>query len=903
VHTLQLKKLASATEADEDDFADFDLGDGDDDAFGSTIKGLPQTLLFAGGSGSPDTPKAARTTITMGNMSNTGTISNMGTISSSGSLRSITATVMGQGPTGVGTITRLGSKAAAPNLAVGSVRARARAIEKQWEADVDFGTIGAIGTGNGNGGSSNAMRLKLPVLAPAKKAAMPDANALDDLDDLDFDDDDQATLKAGATLKAMLPPPRIRNGSGGGTIKASKSAPVIVRPADIPAEDLETDLVLPLNLRNLTLATQSQPRAVRPRQSMSSVATDWDSPSTSNSAGRFSWGDESARHGRNSETSMTSLSDGGPPEKKDDACDDEEDDYEADLVIPSFFASRQTAVLNQLLDKKRKQQFAPPPPQKLQLDTVHGGDDSFEDGLVFDNPRTDLSHKRLEKNRRMRTVTVPVPFTLGADRKGKAPAVAAALGRQSPSAPPVPPIPRETASLGRATGRTLSAGSASGRETRSRPTSPLILMREQPARAPSRNRNRIPASYMSPPPVPPVPTTTPSRLEPNTPSRLRHQKSFHHLPPPPSPTLVRKQSLASLQDAIAAGHVRPESELGHYDARHKPGGSRLTQPTTSSLAKMRPPLPPAAAQLRPTRVRQMEMTRRTRHWGDGTELEGIEDLRVDPPTRSITPSYPKLGRKSLDKSPAAPTKDTEPRKKSGSKPRRQRQPAMLIKNLGAVDKKKVVGEMTWNPQTLRWEGNEAVLRDFDTVASSARPALITHFSGAGTSAPHSPQAGGGAVRIVGDMKFDPEKMCWVSLLPPGEDEPDPFEGMADDEDDLGAGMARGWASGGSGTLTRASGKLVSIGIGASAPSSTRFVSESGISIATTAASWEDRRLPPAGAEVPPELVAECREAEERHRREMRGWTLRPAQSASDLRDRERREEKRLWELRKLALRT
>jgi hypothetical protein len=146
-------------------------------------------------------------------------------------------------------------------------------------------------------------------------------------------------------------------------------------------------------------------------------------------------------------------------------------------------------------------------------------------------------------------------------------------------------------------------------------------------------------------------------------------------------------------------------------------------------------------------------------------------------------------------------------------------------------------------------------------------------------------------------------MCWVSLLPPGEDEPDPFEGMADDEDDLGAGMARGWASGGSGTLTRASGKLVSIGIGASAPSSTRFVSESGISIATTAASWEDRRLPPAGAEVPPELVAECREAEERHRREMRGWTLRPAQSASDLRDRERREEKRLWELRKLALRT
>jgi len=204
--------------------------------------------------------------------------------------------------------------------------------------------------------------------------------------------------------------------------------------------------------------------------------------------------------------------------------------------------------------------------------------------------------------------------------------------------------------------------------------------------------------------------------------------------------------------------------------------------------------------------------------------------------------------------------------------------------------------MTWNPQTLRWEGNEAILRDFDTVASSARPALITHYTG---SAPHSPLTGGTApaVRIVGDMKFDPEKMCWVSLLPPEEDEPDPFEGMADDEDETGL----------RGTITRVSGrKLVSIGMsGSSAPSapSTRFVSESTHSIATTSASWEDRTLPQVGTEISPELWAECRDAEERHRREMRGWTLRPAQGTSDHRDRERREEKRLWEVRNLALRS
>ena len=42
----------------------------------------------------------------------------------------------------------------------------------------------------------------------------------------------------------------------------------------------------------------------------------------------------------------------------------------------------------------------------------------------------------------------------------------------------------------------------------------------------------------------------------------------------------------------------------------------------------------------------------------------------------------------------------------------------------------VVGKMFFNPKTLRWEGNEQLLRDFHTVvASSSRPALITSLSG------------------------------------------------------------------------------------------------------------------------------------------------------------------------------
>ena len=41
----------------------------------------------------------------------------------------------------------------------------------------------------------------------------------------------------------------------------------------------------------------------------------------------------------------------------------------------------------------------------------------------------------------------------------------------------------------------------------------------------------------------------------------------------------------------------------------------------------------------------------------------------------------------------------------------------------------VVGDIFFNPKTLRWEGNEQILRDFDVVvASSSRPALVTNLS-------------------------------------------------------------------------------------------------------------------------------------------------------------------------------
>jgi len=90
---------------------------------------------------------------------------------------------------------------------------------------------------------------------------------------------------------------------------------------------------------------------------------------------------------------------------------------------------------------------------------------------------------------------------------------------------------------------------------------------------------------------------------------------------------------------------------------------------------------------------------------------------------------------------------------------------------------------------LRWEGNYGVLRDFDNqLASSVRPALIAYRAPNGHK-PVSPIDKGNvstastAVRVVGNMMFDAEKMCWISTLPQDEEDPDPFEGLADDEDD------------------------------------------------------------------------------------------------------------------------
>lgn len=285
--------------------------------------------------------------------------------------------------------------------------------------------------------------------------------------------------------------------------------------------------------------------------------------------------------------------------------------------------------------------------------------------------------------------------------------------------------------------------------------------------------------------------------------------------------------------------------------------------------------------------------------------------------------------------------------------------------------------MTWNPHKLRWEGNESILNDFDapspcagingTGTGTVRPALITHYTpsasdrlhitdptafnkdtiaggvqgegisgissgtgtGTGTAATGraSLNPGLATVRIVGDMKFDPEKMCWVSLVP----EEDAFEGWgdgdADDEESDTLSFTGAGAGAGAGVGGR---KLVSVGGQHHAQSGSVSVSGWSRMTSTTTtttttsststfdggdgagtggftgtgtgpgAAWAEST---EGGLLSKELLSECKAAEERHRKEIKGWCVRPIRDGGDVRERERREERRLWDIRNLAMRS
>ncbi|EPQ27543.1 uncharacterized protein PFL1_05081 [Pseudozyma flocculosa PF-1] len=229
-------------------------------------------------------------------------------------------------------------------------------------------------------------------------------------------------------------------------------------------------------------------------------------------------------------------------------------------------------------------------------------------------------------------------------------------------------------------------------------------------------------------------------------------------PPPPlpgtSPAGASSRSLATMSRATA--RVRPSTADDGSPSRRAQSPHPLRQGRVSSPLVQSPP--------------STHFLRRTAAYGDGAELDAIEDLPSTTGASSISRSRPERPPRSGSNESAS--RGHRGRSKPPSKPG-------LIKPLGASSiTQKTVKGMRWNPKTLRWDGNEGALREFDSVVqSSVRPALISQLTGSSTNSALASLSGytspvlqdssslitniACGVKMVGDMIFDPIQMKWV----------------------------------------------------------------------------------------------------------------------------------------------
>ncbi|KAK1228609.1 hypothetical protein PQX77_008203 [Marasmius sp. AFHP31] len=778
--------------------------------------------------------------------------------------------------------------------------------DEDWDLEMDLGKTG----------SAKIQVPSRPIvsdLVPSSMTQMvtirPPQPSLQLSEEDEEDDEGVSTIKA-ATIMPKPPQPKLHQD-----------------PID---EDFEDGFSLPSDLTRLSLA----PLSLNHRSSKNSLEWgDKDQTSSSQSSDAYSsLGFADASPSSNS-TSSASLPD---TETEDE---DEDFDLVEGLVIPSeiFESGHGGRKLNKILEQKKMTLFVN---EQLKV-TSPDPEDDFEMGLVIDDD-VDLSPSRL----------------LTSAQKGE-------HSKRSSSLPTTRPSLRPPSRL--KSDRAKSPVNPPPSSTRQ--FQKLRLSPSPPLNPPTRSQTFQALSQT------PSPSTS-SFLAPK-PGSLRGQKSHSGLKPPtPPPTrkLTRKASLSSLMDKSqpqasgsgSSSKARYEEPTAASRAKTQRSSTtrykvpptrpstpssntaalRLTMPTVpnrarpalssvwgapSSPAIPSPilrntssplPRPPSSLSLKASRTvlasppppKVLRKPRRARTYGDGTELDNIDDLPTDRDKESRFRVQPKGygnripgGTYSATKPPEKGTirkKRREPsgtnadvlgtssitnRKSSradlsslksafGSPPKKKKTASpssapkkkpTLIRNLGGTGGPKVVGEMKWNPHTLRWEGNEQALREFDAVVTSTRPALITHLTGSSIGSPVGSFASG--ARIVGNMIFDPQRMCWISTLPPEEDEPDVFANLADDEED-----GEGWSR--KGDTIRGSLKSLT-------PSETSRTSTSMSGLTDPPSPARSRTRSPSESDgesdrgsraslffdIDSTFVQSCRAAEQRHDTELSGW--------------------------------
>ncbi|KAF9229151.1 hypothetical protein BS17DRAFT_792136 [Gyrodon lividus] len=756
---------------------------------------------------------------------------------------------------------------------------------------------------------------------------------------------------------------------GVSTIKVAELASTLkafAKPPPTPIdEDFESAFALPSDLTQLSLA----PLPLSHRSSKNSLEWgDRDQTSSSQSSDAYS------TLGFADGSSSNSASSISLPETEESECDEYESELDG-LVIPSglFETGQSGKHLKKILEMKKK---APITDQRTKVSSPDPEDD-FEMGLVIEDD-DDFSPSRLISAKQThrhatRSKSAPAraliptrpPSRLKADRAKSPvnPPISSARQLQriklSSSPPPRHPAPTRAQTYKEAlsvapptptiTFLSPKPGGLRGQKSHSglKPPTPPSTQRKQLTRkaslsslmeasssqasgsgiAPTAGPSTKLARYEAP--------TAASRAKSHTNSTSRiHALDFIVPPTRPStpssnpvalrltmPTSMRMKSRPALSSVFPGPSIANTSAI-------------VPLPPTNRAISPVPPRPPSTTSLRSQATHNqtpllpsssapklLRRPKRQRTYGDGTELDGFDDLptdrekegkfRVQPKatSRGAVTNLSKTSDKEKDKEKGmlrkkgrkdgpSPTPDSsgalapstntlrrtariEFAKASGTelavkKKREASSPVLghtrrkptLIRHLGGPSGPKVVGDMKWNPSTLRWEGNDQVLRDFDAVVgTSTRPALITHLTGSSIGSPVG--SFGSGARKVGNMIFDPTRMCWISTLPPDEEEPDVFADLADDEEDgwetkggtIRASQQQGCSSG---TTSDTSGSLASaIVVTAPSPRSrTRTTSESESDRGSRASIVYD---------IADDFVEVCRAAEERHRFEMRGW--------------------------------
>ncbi|PWY99414.1 hypothetical protein BCV70DRAFT_200985 [Testicularia cyperi] len=249
--------------------------------------------------------------------------------------------------------------------------------------------------------------------------------------------------------------------------------------------------------------------------------------------------------------------------------------------------------------------------------------------------------------------------------------------------------------------------------------------------------------------------------------------------------------LARMAREIEAAPARPSTPVTISARGHHQAATRISVQTRSrhSLGNTTQHAPGGTPQV------VARILKRTTQYGDGLELDGIDDLDGATSTSPSSQTNSYTLSQSIRRNSNQSSSGNMPRRNGRKKSQQQNKPALIRPLGGSATSQKMVKGMRWNPRLLRWEGNEGVLRDFDQVIqSSTRPALISQLTGSSTSSALASMPGytsplssesstlmqsiASGARVVGDMLFDPVQMRWIHKS--GAEEEDVFAELDDE---------------------------------------------------------------------------------------------------------------------------